>query len=86
MNPLALDLIDKMLDMNPVKRISVEQALQHPYLENLHDPEDEPLFEGNLDFSEFESDPTLTLVKVQRLLMRELAFYNPAYYELCAHE
>jgi mitogen-activated protein kinase 1/3 len=25
-----------------VKRISVEEALRHPYLEPYHDPEDEP--------------------------------------------
>jgi len=42
-NPLALDLMDKMLTFNPSKRITVEEALQHPYLESYHDPEDEPI-------------------------------------------
>ena len=31
-----------MLQFNPHKRITVQQALQHPYLEKLHNPEDEP--------------------------------------------
>jgi len=39
---LALDLLDRLLAFNPVKRITVEEALRHPYLEPYHDPEDEP--------------------------------------------
>ena len=39
---LALDLLEKLLAFNPVKRITVDEALQHPYLEPYHDPEDEP--------------------------------------------
>ena len=52
-----------MLDMNPKTRIKVKVALEHAYLENLHDPEDEPEFEGTIDFS-FETDPTLDLIKI----------------------
>lgn len=37
----ALDLLDKMLTFNPNKRINVEQALAHPYLEQYYDPGDE---------------------------------------------
>lgn len=37
----ALDLLDKMLTFNPNKRISVEEALAHPYLEQYYDPADE---------------------------------------------
>lgn len=38
---VALDLLDKMLTFNPHKRIEVEQALAHPYLEQYYDPSDE---------------------------------------------
>jgi len=41
-NPLALDMLEKLLAFNPTKRITVEEALKHPYLEPYHDPEDEP--------------------------------------------
>ena len=43
---LALDLLEKLLAFNPVKRITVEEALRHPYLEPYHDPEDEPTAEA----------------------------------------
>lgn len=39
---LALDLLEKLLAFNPAKRITVDEALQHPYLEPYHDPDDEP--------------------------------------------
>ncbi len=50
-NPMAVDLLEKMLEFNPNKRITIEQALKHPYLSSLHDPEDEPLFHSSVDFS-----------------------------------
>ncbi|MGH0167538.1 UNVERIFIED_CONTAM: hypothetical protein FKN15_052785 [Acipenser sinensis] len=37
----ALDMLDRMLTFNPVKRITVEEALAHPYLEQYYDPTDE---------------------------------------------
>lgn len=40
-DPKALDLLDKMLTFNPHKRIGVEDALAHPYLEQYYDPADE---------------------------------------------
>eukprot|EP01013_Petalomonas_cantuscygni_P001956 TRINITY_DN11989_c0_g1_i1.p1 TRINITY_DN11989_c0_g1~~TRINITY_DN11989_c0_g1_i1.p1 ORF type:complete len:448 (+),score=108.22 TRINITY_DN11989_c0_g1_i1:117-1460(+) len=37
----AVDLLDRMLQFNPSKRISVDEALAHPFLADLHDPADE---------------------------------------------
>jgi len=59
----ALDLLDKLLDVNPQTRIEIKDALRHPFLELLHDEEDEPSFEGTIDFS-FELDQSLDLAAV----------------------
>ena len=37
----ALDLLQRMLLFNPTKRISVLEAMRHPYLKDFYDPEDE---------------------------------------------
>ena len=37
-NPLAVDLLSQMLKFNPAERISVVQALAHPYLAQLQNP------------------------------------------------
>ena len=49
-NKLAVDLVDKMLVTDPKKRISVVGALQHPYLNSLHDESDEPTCPHPFDF------------------------------------
>jgi mitogen-activated protein kinase 1/3 len=49
---LACDLIDKLLTFEPEERLTVEEALKHPYLEELHCEEDEPVAPA-FDFSDF---------------------------------
>jgi mitogen-activated protein kinase 7 len=41
-NPDALDILDQMLAFDPASRISVDAALEHPFLRNYHDTIDEP--------------------------------------------
>ncbi|EDO15975.1 hypothetical protein Kpol_499p3 [Vanderwaltozyma polyspora DSM 70294] len=54
LNPGILDLLEKMLTFNPHKRISAEDALNHPYLATYHDPQDEPVYQPlNLEDDEF---------------------------------
>lgn len=74
-NPLALDLIDKMLTVNPSKRISAAEALKHPYLESLHDESDEPVFESDIDFK-FEHDPKVTLDELRNSIIEEVNHYK----------
>lgn len=39
----ALDLLEKMLDLDADKRITAAEALAHPYLAQYHDESDEPV-------------------------------------------
>ncbi|CAF1091977.1 unnamed protein product [Adineta steineri] len=39
----ALDLLERLLTFDPNKRITVCDALAHPYLKQHHDPQDEPI-------------------------------------------
>ena len=41
-NPVAIDLLEKMLEIDPDRRITAEQTLAHPYLAQYADPTDEP--------------------------------------------
>ena len=50
-NPQALDLLDRMLAFDPASRISVEEALEHPYLHIWHDATDEPSCPQTFDFA-----------------------------------
>jgi serine/threonine protein kinase len=45
-DPQALDLMDKMLQFHPGKRIDVATALKHPWLAQLHDETQEPAAPG----------------------------------------
>ena len=38
----AIDLLSRLLVFEPSHRISIEEAMSHPFLASLHDPSDEP--------------------------------------------
>uniref|UniRef100_A0A3B4F968 Mitogen-activated protein kinase n=1 Tax=Pundamilia nyererei TaxID=303518 RepID=A0A3B4F968_9CICH len=76
-DPKALDLLDKMLTFNPHKRIEVEEALAHPYLEQYYDPTDEPVAEAPFKFDmELDDLPKETL---KELIFQETARFQPSF-------
>jgi len=71
-SPKAIDLIDKMLVLDPAKRITVEEALAHPYLESLHDEVDEPCADSPFTFDFEDGARYLTEADVRGLIFDEL--------------
>jgi serine/threonine protein kinase len=76
-HPLANNLIDKMLTFDPTKRITVEEALAHPYLARLHDLADEPICAEPFSF-DFEQQP-LGEEQMKEMIYREAISLNPQY-------
>jgi mitogen-activated protein kinase 1/3 len=74
-NPLALDLLSKMLVFNPHSRISVEEALAHPYFTGLARKESEVECKTPFDFR-FEK-MEMTKEVIQELLWQEIQHFRP---------
>ena len=71
----AIDLVLKMLIFHPTQRFTIEKALEHPFLQSLHNPDDEPV--ANFTFSfDFEHEE-LTRERIQELIWEEMRTYHP---------
>ncbi|KAI4262963.1 MAG: hypothetical protein L6R42_001870 [Xanthoria sp. 1 TBL-2021] len=55
-DPLAIDLLEKMLVFDPRQRVKAGDGLAHEYLAPYHDPSDEPAAEEKFDWSFNDAD------------------------------
>ncbi|CAK70129.1 unnamed protein product (macronuclear) [Paramecium tetraurelia] len=70
-NPLAIDLLDKMLVINPHKRITAHEALNHPYFKEIREKTEEAPYKGQTDFT-FENDDTISFEQMRIMILEEL--------------
>ncbi|KAK8624390.1 hypothetical protein V6N13_065735 [Hibiscus sabdariffa] len=84
-HPLAIDLLQKMLVFDPSKRIGVTEALQHPYMAPLYDPNSNPPAQVPIDL---DIDEDLGEDMIREMIWKEMLYYHPeaanASGEVCA--
>lgn len=74
-DPLALDLLEKMLVFDPRSRINAPDGLAHEYLAPYHDPTDEPAAAEKFDWSFNDADLPVDTWKVM-MYSEILDFHN----------
>ena len=71
-----MDLLQKMLMFDPDKRITILDALKHPFMAKYHDPNDEPIGEAvsayDFDYELF----SLRTSEYKELLFNEIKLYH----------
>lgn len=77
--PEAIDLMEKLFTFDPKKRLTAKQVLQHPFLEELYDPEnDEQVVEGQpISYYDFEFEQyTINKDIIKELILDEIIMAN----------
>ncbi|KAH6811007.1 Protein kinase superfamily protein [Perilla frutescens var. frutescens] len=72
---VAIDLAERMLVFDPAKRITVEEALNHPFLSSLHEINEEPTCPSPFVF-DFEQS-SLSEEDIKELIWMESLKFNP---------
>ncbi|XP_048355199.1 mitogen-activated protein kinase 11 isoform X2 [Sphaerodactylus townsendi] len=73
-NPLAVNLLEKMLVLDAEKRITAAEALAHPYFEAVHDPEEETEAEK---YDDTYDNVDLPLDEWKCITYKEVMNFNP---------
>lgn len=75
-SPAAIDLLNRLLTFDPAARLTAEQALAHPWLASLHDPNDEPSCPQPFNSPE-EAIAEPSLQQIRDGIVREMCLFNP---------
>ncbi|EOX90988.1 MAP kinase 7 isoform 1 [Theobroma cacao] len=73
-DPLAIDLLQRMLIFDPSKRITVTEALLHPYMSGLYDPRCNPPAQVPIDL---DIDENMGEQMIREMMWIEMLHYHP---------
>lgn len=76
-DPLAVDLLQRMLVFDPRKRITVTEALQHPYMAGLYDPRGNPPAQYPISL---DIDDSMEQHMIREMMWNEILHYHPHQY------
>jgi len=72
----ALDLLEKMLAFNPKKRITIDEALTHPFLKKVRDIKRENVADGAIKMDFEKEGSELTVERLRQLFVEEMKYYS----------
>lgn len=77
LSPSGADLVEQMLKFDPAQRISVNDALAHPYLAQYHEPIDEPVHQHPLQYDLSFEQEDYSIARIRQLIYEQSCAFNP---------
>lgn len=71
----CLDFLEKTLQFNPMKRITIDDALDHPFVGKVKDKSKE-IVANEICTIEFEKEGDLPVTRLRELFIQEILFYK----------
>lgn len=75
-SPAALDLLDRMLQFNPSRRLTAEEALQHEFFKTIRQPGLEVSADGPLRGPDFLESDKVDLKLLKQMIYEEVLWYR----------
>lgn len=72
----AIDLLNKMLQFNPYFRITIDEALDHPFFAKVRKPEKEITANSKIKIEFDQTGEELTREKLRQLFLEEVEYYK----------
>lgn len=69
--PDALDLLARLIQFNPEKRYTIEEAIQHPYMSQFHNASEEPVLTSPIQIS-LDDNKRLKIGDYRRYLYKKI--------------